>query len=289
MSNSYLKQFFYTPHVKPVLIDTNFVVAPAATNGTGVSNLAGQGIAGVFLHSTATFTGNTHTTNVVDGITSTANLVIGMGVSGSGIPNGTTITAITSGTAILLSAATTTTVAGDTITYTAAGSANPLSGFAVIKLRSNWFKFFGSFQNVISPLTGTNISISGSAVLTIGDPYVITALGTTTQAQWVAVGLNSGVTAAPGVSFIASVTGGGSGTGTVQAPSISGIQAIELVGDPSTYFTNDLPGKGSQLIAQFLGSTSTSVTTLIPTAPATGSKVSIALYVSDSSVTVAGE
>jgi hypothetical protein len=288
MSNAYLKQFFYTPHVKPVLIDTNFIVAPGAANGTGVSNLVGQGIA-VYLHSTATFTGNTHTTNVVDGIASTSNLAIGMGVNGSGTLNGATITAITSPTSLLLSQPTTSTVTGASLTYTAAGSANPEPGIAVIKLKSNWFKFFSSFSNVVSPLSGTSISVSGTAVLTLNAPYVITAVGTTTQAQWVAAGLNSGVMAAVGVSFIAAVTGGVTGTGTVQAPSLSGIQAIELIGNPSTYFSNDLPGQGSQVIAQFLGATSAGVTTLIPTAPATGSLISIVLYLSDSSVTVAGE
>lgn len=71
--------------------------------------------------------------------------------------------------------------------------------------------------------------------MTVHVPYVITALGTSTQANWQAVGLPANITAAVGVSFFATVTGGGTGTGTVQAAATagSGIDHIEVVGDPN--------------------------------------------------------
>lgn len=62
----------------------------------------------------------------------------------------------------------------------------------------------------------TQISISGSNVLIIGQTYVITAAGTTTAAQWQAMGLNQLKVPQPGATFVAIVTGSGTGTGTVQ-------------------------------------------------------------------------
>jgi len=118
----------------------------------------------------------------------------------------------------------------------ASGNPNPESGIIVVNLQDNYNRYLGGYSGYNSPLTGTNISISGSAVLTVGAPYVITSVGTTTQAQWVAVGLSSSVLAQPGAAFIASVTGGGTGTGTVQAPNSAGIgiDHIETIGDPNT-------------------------------------------------------
>jgi hypothetical protein len=70
-------------------------------------------------------------------------------------------------------------------------------------------------------MSGTNISISTPNSLAVGYPYVISAVGTTTQSQWQAIGLNAALTAAPGVAFIASAPinqfTSGTGTGTVQA------------------------------------------------------------------------
>lgn len=60
------------------------------------------------------------------------------------------------------------------------------------------------------------INISSSNVLTLGQTYVITSVGTTTMTQWQAVGLRSGITPAVGMIFTAIITGSGTGTGTVQ-------------------------------------------------------------------------
>jgi hypothetical protein len=61
-----------------------------------------------------TFTGNTHSNTTLDGVSSTANLNVGMWITGSGIPTGTIITAI-SGTSLTLSNAATSTLTGTTI------------------------------------------------------------------------------------------------------------------------------------------------------------------------------
>lgn len=45
---------FYAPHTRPVLLDCNFVVDATNGNGFGVRALKGQGIASLFMHTTAT-------------------------------------------------------------------------------------------------------------------------------------------------------------------------------------------------------------------------------------------
>lgn len=62
-------------------------------------------------------TGNTYTNNIIDTIPSTAQLSVGMLVSGSGIQAGTTISSITSSTAITISLPATSTVVGDALTF----------------------------------------------------------------------------------------------------------------------------------------------------------------------------
>jgi hypothetical protein len=73
----------------------------------------------------------------------------------------------------------------------------------------------------VPPQSGSNISISTSNSLHVGYPYVITSVGSTTQLQWQAVGLNASLTAAPGVAFIAYAPINqftqGVGSGVVQA------------------------------------------------------------------------
>lgn len=110
---------------------------------------------------------------------------------------------------------------------------NPEAGIIIVTLQDNYNKYISGTAGFIAPLSGSSISISGSSVLTVGAPYVITSLGTTTQAQFVAAGLSPSITAAVGVSFIAKITGGGSGTATVQAPAAtgSGIDHIEVIGN----------------------------------------------------------
>lgn len=44
----------YAPHVTPVLVDCNFVVDPDNANGLGISNLKGQGVTNVFMHTSQT-------------------------------------------------------------------------------------------------------------------------------------------------------------------------------------------------------------------------------------------
>lgn len=167
---------------------------------------------------------------------------------------------------------------------------NPASGFAVVQFKQNLNIVLGSLFSIQSPNSGSDVKIDNSA-MTAGQAYVITTLGNATAAKWQAVGVPPGVTAAVGVSFIA-LTNGGAGnvlTSRVQVPSVSGIVAIEQVGSSVLSVNSSIAANsGQQMIVQFLGATNSSTTTLIPTAPATGSIVELSFVFDRGSVTIDG-
>lgn len=266
MGNRWYTQFFGTLHKKPVLMDCNFIVDSTNGNGLGIRSLNGAGISGVYMKTSASFSGATHTNTVIDSIADTSSLAVGMPLSGTGIAAGTVIQSITSSTAIVVTPATTGT-ATVTINYAGVGSPTPTgpgTGYILVKFQDNFNYYLHGTSGFISPQSGSNISISGSSVMTIGKAYVITSVGTSTQANWNAVGLPLGVIPAVGEAFIATVTGGGTGTGVVQASSVSGISHLEVVGDPNQTFGANYNGAailggsaGSYLIAQCLAPTLT--------------------------------
>ena len=233
MSNARYTQFFYTPHRKPVLLDCNFTVDQTNGNGAGIRSLKGQGISNVFMNTTASMTGTVATTaNAITSINpasgGTSSLTIGMPVQGTGIPAGTTITAITSSSAVAISATPTGNHASETITYQAAGNPNPAAGHIIVQFDDCFNRYFGGFSGFVAPVEGTAIS-SG---LTLNAIYVIVLVGTTTLAQWQTAGLPIGITPAVGVAFVAAATSF-SGTGKVEASLNSHIGSIELIGDPN--------------------------------------------------------
>lgn len=150
-----------------------------------------------------------------------------------------------------------------TSTTPTTGNPNPASGYAVIKLQDTYNKFYLAGYSLQSPLTGAEISISGSSVLTVGVPYVITTVGTSTAANWQAVGLPQGITPAVGVCFIATATGSATGTGKVKinATGGAGVSTMDILGDPNTTIvsstTNTNVGGvalGSYVVVRFLAS-----------------------------------
>lgn len=161
---------------------------------------------------------------------------------------------------------------------------NPAVGIALIQLKNNFNTFLGMDATVQSPVTGSALTST-----TAGNVYQIVTVGTTTAAQWLTNGLPAGITAAPGVAYVSIATGAIGGTGTVKALAPSGTTRIEIAGNPIlTNNTNIYSSGGLYLIAQFLGATSSSVTTLIPEAPLDTSVVNMSLYFDASSVTVDG-
>lgn len=156
---------------------------------------------------------------------------------------------------------------------------NVPAGYIQVNLTDSYNRYLSGFTGGIAPLSGTPVAVTAAVS---GTAYVITSLGTTTQAQWQAMGLTPGVVAAPGVAFVAS--GSGSGTGSVQVPtSTETIGRIEVVGDPNTTIMNPgAPTPGGYILMRNIHSGSV-------TAPADGSVISLAMYFNDSSVQLQGE
>jgi hypothetical protein len=163
---------------------------------------------------------------------------------------------------------------------------NPAAGTIVVQFQDNYFRSFSGFNSNVSPLSGTPLAVDATA-LTPGVAYVIVSLGTSTAADWVALGVGVGQTPQVGLAFIAKVSGAGSGTGMVEVTATAGVgfNSIETVGDPNTTI-NPLPspnqGYGGQIILQ------TRLDGAIAT-PANGSVISLGFYLSNSSVLLAGE
>jgi hypothetical protein len=154
----------------------------------------------------------------------------------------------------------------------AAGNPNPAAGYVLVQFNTAFAGYVNGTYGFDAPLSGSSINVTSG--LTLGAVYVITALGTTTAAQWQALGLPTNVTPTVGQAFVAITASAGSGTGTVQqiAATGSGVSKLELVGDPN----QSVPGTGGGwLLAVFLAPTSSSVTTAQPTAPANNTVVGL--------------
>lgn len=160
---------------------------------------------------------------------------------------------------------------------------NPAVGYALIQFKNNFKYYLGGFSGFVSPVSGTPLTST-----TAGLAYIIVSLGTTTLAQWQAAGVPKGLVPSVGLSFIAVATGAIGGTGTVEVPSVSGIVSVEVVGDPNQSIANSSIAQygGAWLLVQFLAATSSSVTTLVHTAPANGSVVGMSSFFDLSSVSI---
>lgn len=156
------------------------------------------------------------------------------------------------------------------------------AGAYKIVLDDKYSKLYSLTAQCSAITTGSALNISDG--LTSGKMYVINAVGTSTAANWQAVGLPTGITPAAGVAFVASTSSAGTGTGTVKAVTASGVQKIELVGSPQL-----APSTGGAVIMiQCFAPTDATTTTLIPADPASGSTLSIQMLLSNSSVLVNG-
>lgn len=136
----------------------------------------------------------------------------------------------------------------------------------------------------------TTVTVTSTAARPIAGPPADGVIATgftfaignfqTNDNDWRQVGLPPGVQAAVGAGFIATKTGfstGGGSSGTVKALTNSGIITMEVLADMNLSISPQPVGPsahvGGQMLIQFLGATSSSVTTLIPTAPADTSLV----------------
>ena len=167
------------------------------------------------------------------------------------------------------------------------GNPNPAAGTIVVQLADNYNRSFSGFNAIVSPVSGTPLTAT-----TAGTPVIIVSLGTATAAQSLsdfrAVGLPLGITPAIGVAFVptSSATIGHSAAVEIAAAAGSGVMSIETLGDPNTTLSPDPTqnqGFGGQIILQ-----TRNISGAIA-APADGSVISIAMYLSNSSVQIQGE
>lgn len=196
---------------------------------------------------------------------------------------------------------------------------NPAAGYILVQLKDSYTRLFAASANFVSPNSGSNLLVA-SAGLTIGQVYVISVLGTTTQAQWQILGVPPGATASVGMAFVALATSC-TGTGAVQLPAAagSGIDHVEIVGlpdksiasqpfqgslgvspwillqclgtsitmasyTPAGTITNGTPDTFAGTPAVLTGTSSNSLAT-----PANGTFIHLELYLSQSTVTTTGE
>ena len=220
---------FYAPHVRPVLIDCNFVVDSTNGNGLGIRSLKGQGVANIFMNTSQP---------------------PGRGTNGYLNPN-------------------------------------PAAGNILVQLSDNYNRSYGGSASFIPKLSGPPIVIT-AANLTVGTLYVIVSLGTSTAADWLAVGVPPGVTPAVGVAFVATSTGAGAGTGAVEVPFAAGagIDHIETIGNPNLSLF-PIPVGGSPNVGGWIALACMNANTL--TAPPDGTVIALEFYLGQSSVAVAGE
>ena len=163
------------------------------------------------------------------------------------------------------------------------GNPNPASGYIVLEFADNYTRYFSGFTGYIPPLSGSSSTSSISGV-----PNIIVSLGTATLAQWQAVGLPQGFTPTVGQSFIATSSAliGGSAAIEVPLASGAGIDHIEVVGDPNqtlhtTGYVKGVKGRAQIVLACYKSG--------VITAPAPGTVISLASYLSNSSNEVKGE
>lgn len=163
---------------------------------------------------------------------------------------------------------------------------NPENGYIVVQLADPYFKSYANISAAIhTPNSGSSLLVA-SAGLTVGRSYVITILGTTSTAQWVALGVPVGVTPAVGVAFVAAATSA-TGTGAVQVPHVngSGVAYVEQVGNPNlTLYPVGVGAGFPQMILRCMGPTDASTTTPIAVAPRDASFMRICFYMGNSSL-----
>lgn len=172
-------------------------------------------------------------------------------------------------------------------TIGASGATSALKGSGILSLTrvaagtyklvlEDDYNRFLAFRAIFqAPVSGAAVT-AGSFVS--GTLYQIVTVGNT---DYSAVGLDAGITAAPGVTFVAS--GAGSGTGTVKALGTSAVFAVELAGDPQLMISSTVDGSGSVIYFVCLDATGA------PVDPTSGSKMYVHVWLRNSSVKGKGE
>jgi hypothetical protein len=257
-----------------------FVIQTASTLTTGAGGTP-----------TIAFTGGALASNLYWAVGSSATL----NVSGTGAFEGTLIaqTSVTidggTGVARLMALTGAVTFSAATILSLPPSPPSSGGGVIVVQFEDNYARSLSGWKAIASPVSGTPLQVDNSA-LTPGVAYIITTVGNSTAAQWIALGLPKGVPAAVGASFVALNNGGSAAISSSRvmatASAGSGILTIETIGDPNQSLApSPIAGQGfgAQILLQarsYLGADS---------APADGTVISLAFLLNDSSVQLAGE
>lgn len=168
----------------------------------------------------------------------------------------------------------------------ATGSPNPAAGVIIVQFEDRYNGYLAGFSGQVSSTTGSALTTPVAHV-----PNTIASLGTTTLAQWQASGLPAGIVPAVGVTFVPASAVAIGGTGTVILSGSSGIDHIEVCGDPNTTIISPIPLQlqqaagsmvGGEMVLQCLLNTTR-------TAPNDGTVVGLSFLLSNSSVQLKGE
>lgn len=157
-----------------------------------------------------------------------------------------------------------------------------VAGVYQIQLQDNYPALSSIMAEMQSPVSGSDVLLPA---LVVGDIYQITVLGSATTAQWITAGVPAGIAPAVGVVFkAAAVSVGATSAARLLGP--SGVTSIEVLGDSNTMLSviPSTPLLGGYITIACYAPTSSSVTTLIPTDPASGSKIIIGLMLNNSQV-----
>ena len=128
------------------------------------------------------------------------------------------------------------------------GNPNPAVGLILVEFSRAFAGLVSFAGQIYQGLTGSPILVTSA--LTLGKAYVITAVGTTTAAQWQSLGLQAGAVPAVGATFVCTSTTPVTGTGAVQLTQASGADDIQGVGSPSA--TLNVTGGGTLVLAASL-------------------------------------
>lgn len=156
-----------------------------------------------------------------------------------------------------------------------------------IQLSDNYTSLLAFEASFTAPNTGSALNVDASdAALSVGTVYRIVTVGTSTSADWHALGLPSGLTPAVGMTFKAAATGAGTGNGTASAIGVQAAQGVSVLSDSD--MLNNQPftqGQGGGYIDfQTVAATNSSTTTQVATDPSNTSVMKFVILLSNSSI-----
>lgn len=124
---------------------------------------------------------------------------------------------------------------------------NPAAGYIVVQMQDAFMRTLASFDAIVNPVGSSSNSVTANNV------YILTSLGTATNAQLQAAGIPSATTPAVGIAFVAASTGALPGSATAAPTAPSGIARMYGVGDSNVSLNPYLissQGYGAQIIIE---------------------------------------